>query len=424
MLDRISRRLTLGYVGILALILVLFGAIVVLFFERSVTYQQDKTLMQEATAEAEAYTQGPDAYVISGAKTAYDVATVTCEPDGDVATGDDRPDEGSRYSLGLPYKDVASRVALDDEPDARTLEGGPWGDVRVYSKPLTDESTGEVVAVVQAAQSRSVVLETVWRLVAVLAAAGLVALVLAAAGGMYMSRSAMGPAREAFARQRGFVADASHELKTPLALVKVNAEEIAHNPTSPENREIVGDQLSEIDRMDFLLSDLLLLARLDSGRLEVERKPFDLAVVAGEAAERFLKRAASEGIGLEISLPEELPVRGDAARTGQILAALLDNAVRHTPKGGTVTVAGRTLDNVIEASVSDTGPGVPPEHLPRIFERFYRAEEARTRQGGGTGLGLAIARDLARAQRGDLIAGNNPGGGSGAVFALTLPTNA
>lgn len=423
MLDRIRTRLTLGYVGILALILLLFGVIVVVFFERAVTYQQDKTLMQEAIAEAEAYTHGPDEYVVSEAKTAYDVATVTCEPGVDVATEGDRP-EGSRYSLGLPYQDVASRVALDDEPDSRTLEGGPWGDVRVYSKPLTDESTGEVVAVVQAAQSRSVVLETVWRLVAVLAAAGLVALVLAAAGGMYMSRSAMRPAREAFVRQRDFVADASHELKTPLALVKVNAEEIAHNPTSPENREIVGDQLSEIDRMDFLLSDLLLLARLDSGRLEVERKPFDLAVVAGEAAERFLKRAASEGIGLEISLPEELPVRGDAARTGQILAALLDNAVRHTPKGGTVTVAGRTLDNVIEASVSDTGPGVPPEHLPRIFERFYRAEEARTRQGGGTGLGLAIARDLARAQRGDLIAGNNPGGEPGAVFALTLPTNA
>jgi len=144
----------------------------------------------------------------------------------------------------------------------------------------------------------------------------------------------MRPAREAFARQRDFVADASHELKTPLALAKVNAEEIRRNPSSPNNREIVEDQLSEIDRMDALLSDLLTLARLDSGRLEVEKKPFDLAVVAGEAAERFLKRAAAEHLQLEISLPRELPVRGDAARTGQILAALLDNAVRHTPQGG------------------------------------------------------------------------------------------
>jgi signal transduction histidine kinase len=105
-----------------------------------------------------------------------------------------------------------------------------------------------------------VVLETVWRLVAVLVAAGFVALALSAAGGMYMSRNAMRPAREAFARQRDFVADASHELKTPLALVKINAEEIRRNPSTPDNREIVDDQLSEINRMDALLSDLLLLA--------------------------------------------------------------------------------------------------------------------------------------------------------------------
>jgi len=179
----------------------------------------------------------------------------------------------------------------------------------------------------------------------------------------------------------------------------------------------VENQLSEIDRMDALLSDLLTLARLDSGRLEVEKKPFDLAVVAGEAAERFLKRAAAEHLQLEISLPRELPVRGDAARTGQILAALLDNAVRHTPQGGTVTVSGQALDGKAQISVSDTGPGVPPEHLPRIFERFYRAEEARTRKGGGTGLGLAIAR----AQGGDLTATNGSGEHRGAVFVLTLP---
>ena len=234
----------------------------------------------------------------------------------------------------------------------------------------------------------------------------------------------MRPVEDSFRRQRTFVADASHELKTPLALVKINAEVMRRNPTAPENREVLEDQLSEIDRMNALLSDLLTLARLDAGGLDVEQKPFDLAVVAAEAAGRFLKRASVEGIRLEVDVPDLLPACGDPERTGQILAALLDNAVRYTPEGGTITVSGREADGRAEASVGDTGPGIPPEHMERIFDRFYRAEEARTRAGGGTGLGLSIARDLARAQGGDLSAENfsrDGDGPGGAVFRLRLP---
>jgi signal transduction histidine kinase len=235
----------------------------------------------------------------------------------------------------------------------------------------------------------------------------------------------MRPVRDAFVRQRTFISDASHELKTPLALVKINAEVMERNPTDPENTEIIRDQLSEIDRMDALLSDLLTLARLDAGKLEVEDKPFDLANVAAEAAGRFLTRAATEGVRLEVEVPDKLPVSGDPGRTGQILAVLLDNAVRHTPEGGTITVSGCSLDgDRAEVSVRDTGPGIPPEHLERIFDRFYRAEEARTRAGGGTGLGLAIARDLARAQGGELTARNTQGDGvGGAIFCLRLPAS-
>jgi signal transduction histidine kinase len=120
-----------------------------------------------------------------------------------------------------------------------------------------------------------------------------------------------------------------------------------------------------------------------------------------------------------VEIPDRLPVRGDPGSTSQILAALLDNAIRYTPKGGDVTVRARQLDDDrAEASVEDTGPGIPPEHLPRIFDRFYRAEAARSRAGGGTGLGLSIALALASAQNGDLTAGNADGGG--AVFRLKL----
>ena len=234
-----------------------------------------------------------------------------------------------------------------------------------------------------------------------------------------MSPRAKRPVRDSFRRQRAFVADASHELKTPLALVKIGAEVIQRHPTDPENEEVIRDQLSEIDRMNELLSDLLLLARLDAGRLDVDDKSFDLSVVAAEATDRFLTRAAEEDVRIEVDVPERLPARGDPAKTGQILGALLDNALRYTPEGDSVTIRVRPLDDWAEASVADTGSGIPPEHLPRVFDRFYRTEEARSRAGGGTGLGLSIARDLARAQRGDLSAENAFGGG--AVFRLILP---
>jgi signal transduction histidine kinase len=231
----------------------------------------------------------------------------------------------------------------------------------------------------------------------------------------------MRPARESFERQRAFVADASHELKTPLTLIRADSEVVLYRGNlNEDDRKLIEHTLGETDRMGSVLSDLLVVARLDAGKLEVSEKPFDLVSVISEEAERFGARAAGEDVRLDVHTPEELPVRADRNRTGQILAVLLDNAVRYTPPGGRIAVEGRFRDGWVEASVSDTGPGIDPEQLPRIFDRFYRAEAARTRaKSGGTGLGLAIARDLARAQGGDLVAENTKTGG--ATFRLSLP---
>lgn len=468
MLERIRRRLTLGYVGILALILVLFGIIVTGFFARQLGQEQDSRLTREASDVAD-YVRRQDAGdpsasnepppapgVTEQSRPMQDhghgpregeigIAVFVLPPDdpSDASDADvygrisapDSPDT----DLGLPDEEVAREAeqggGIEFGPgggfgpgsgrggpeEARTIDG-PEGDVRVVSLPVRAES-GETIAVVQAAQSRWVVTERVGDLLSILVPVGLGSLILAGAGGLFMSRRAMRPVSESFRRQRSFVADASHELKTPLALVKIGAEVIKRNPTDPGNEEIVDDQLSEIDRMNALLSDLLLLARLDAGRLDVDDKPFDLSVVAAETAGRFLKRAANVGTHLEVEVPDRLPARGDPERTAQILTALLDNAVRYTPEGGIIIVSGHVLDNGVEASVRDTGPGISPEHLPRIFDRFYRAEEARTRAGGGTGLGLSIARDLAHAQGGDLTAENSsaPSEPGGAVFRLRLP---
>ena len=438
MFESIRRRLTLSYIGIFALILVLLGAVAVASFAHQAASQQDELLEQKARGTSD-YVRGPLLHDYEAgrdpgnhrgkygeptgpfqAATDTNIGVVALVPGkADDASGkegmilDSSP---SSSSLGLPFEEQARRAVERGETVRETVEGPGGEKMRVVS--VLASGPGGEVAVIQSAQPRWEVWEDVVNLILILVPVGLGGLLLAGIGGLYMSRRAMEPVRESFQRQRTFIADASHELKTPLALVRINAEVMKRNPTDPENEEIVEDLLSEIDRMDALLSDLLVLARLDAGRLEVENKPFDLAAIAAETAGRFLKRASEEGVRLEVEVPDELPVHGDPQRTGQILAALLDNAARYTPKGGTITVSGRLPDGWAELSVKDTGPGISPKHLPRIFDRFYRVEEARTRKSGGTGLGLSIARDLARAQGGELIARDSK---SGANFTLRLP---
>ena len=418
MFGRIRWRLTMGYVGILALILLLFGAVVVTIFEQQVTKQQNELLERTATSMAKNL-----AYVQEGRSALGDepgsFAWVTLSPDT-TAVVNSTPQAAS---LGLPQEGLALEAIRSGNTQLGYFERPDGEAVWVASAPIT--LAGRPLGVLQYARSPEVVGGIVNRLVFVLALVGVGALVLAAVGGLYMSRRAMRPVRDAFERQRAFIADASHELKTPLTLIRADAEVLSRGAKDPDDAELLDDLLGETDRMSALLSDLLTLARLDAGKLAVAREPFSLAAVITETTERFAARAEAEGKRLEVSLDEhqsgKLLALGDAERAAQILAALLDNALRFTPPGGFVTVEGRKAEKGrVEAAVADTGPGVPPEDLPRVFDRFYRAEEARTRgpAGGGTGLGLAIARDLARAQSGDLSAENTPGG---ARFTLTIP---
>jgi signal transduction histidine kinase len=421
MFDHIRKRLTMGYVGILALILLVFGVVVVFSFYLRASEQQDDLLLQKAGDIANNVLGGKEKYAVVEATTRYDVAVIVLLPNG--STYGDL--DVTSFSLGLPYADAARRAAQGGQTVSETVSG-PGGPVRVMTIPV--QKRGNVVAIAQAAQSRRAVSDPVDRLVFVLILTGFGALMLAAAGGLFMSRRAMHPVQEAFGRQRTFIADASHELKTPLTLIRADAEVLSRGLDDPgnakDNRELVDDLLGETDRMNAVLSDLLLLARLDADKASVSREPFDLALVLSETSERFAARAVAEGKNLEVEHSGKLPARGDAERTGQILAALLDNALRFTPPEGTITVEGHLAEKSVETTVTDTGPGVSPENLDRIFERFYRADThsaARTRgpSGGGTGLGLAIARDLARAQGGGLSAENAERGG--ARFTLSLP---
>jgi signal transduction histidine kinase len=414
MLERMRWRLTLGYASIFALILLFLAMAAVAGFSRELTNQQDTLLTQEAKDQTRNLLDDEHREVLAEGSAEY--SWVALDTDVRVTARD--PTAATLGTLGLPSKALARQALKEDEGVSETIRG-PQGRVRVVSMPMRD--SGGVVGVIQYARSLDGVQQTIDRLLLVLMPLALGGLGAALLGGLYMAGRAMRPARESFERQRAFVADASHELKTPLTLIRADTEMVLfRNHLNEEDRKLLDHALAETDRMGAVLSDLLLVARLDAGKVDLAEKPFDLAALLSEEAERFGARAAAKGVRLEVLSPDELTARGDAKRTSQALAVLFDNAVRFTPSGGSIAVHGRLADRWAEASVADTGPGITPEDLPRVFDRFYRAEAARTRnKSGGTGLGLAIARDLVRAQGGDIVAERAKSGG--AVFRLRLP---
>jgi two-component system OmpR family sensor kinase len=216
---------------------------------------------------------------------------------------------------------------------------------------------------------------------------------------------------------RRFVADASHELRTPLAAVRAYAELFSRGADRrPDDlaRSMEGIE-RESERMSLLVEDLLLLARLDEGR-PLEREPVALDEVVTEAVETALTVEPDRSIELEA---EPAPVLGDRVRLRQIVDNLLGNVRAHTPPGAPARVRVSRLDGSALIEVEDSGPGLSAEDAERVFERFYRADQSRSRTSGGVGLGLAIVAAVAEAHGGAVAARSEPG--RGATFRITLP---
>jgi two-component system, OmpR family, sensor kinase len=242
-------------------------------------------------------------------------------------------------------------------------------------------------------------------------------------GAELTARHAEATARASEGRTRQFVADAAHELRTPLAGVQAAAEAVlqAGPAGSVEERERLHLLLvREARRAGLLVEDLLALARIDAG-LELQRVPVDLVTLAHAEADRTRLLAPS----LRVTVLGGGPVtaHADPERITQVLANLLDNARRHTPPGGEITIRAWPAWPYAVLSVADNGPGVAPADRERIFDRLVRLDAARTADSGGAGLGLAIARGIARAHGGDLRCAD-PGPAGGALFVLTLPAPA
>ncbi|HEX6022318.1 MAG TPA: HAMP domain-containing sensor histidine kinase, partial [Solirubrobacter sp.] len=220
----------------------------------------------------------------------------------------------------------------------------------------------------------------------------------------------------AFKRERAFVSDASHELRTPLAILRTELELALRGEHSREELEAALESAAEeVERLTQLAEDLLVIARSDQGRLPVRPQRLQAGTLLARVAGRFQTRAKAEGRPLAADPSPGVELTGDPARLEQALANLVDNAL--TYGDGTVALTARTADTHVELHVTDEGPGFPPDFLPRAFERFTRADEARS--GGGSGLGLAIAEAVAAAHGGSAKARNGP---LGADVWITLPT--
>jgi two-component system, OmpR family, sensor kinase len=227
-----------------------------------------------------------------------------------------------------------------------------------------------------------------------------------------------------FEQQRRFMADASHELRTPVAILRGEAEVTLSKPerSSVEYRQTLSTLREESQRLAHIIEDLFTLARADAGQYPLTLREAYLDEIASEALLRARSLALAKNIALVPAIESDLPIRADEALLGRMLLNLLDNAIKYSPARSTVTLTCRREGNNYVLSVCDNGPGIPAELQPRIFERFFRADKARSRgegETGGAGLGLSIARWIVEAHQGRLTLARSDS--SGSTFTATFP---
>jgi two-component system, OmpR family, sensor kinase len=455
----IRGRLTLWYVGLLAVILVLVGAFLIVLLQRGLIAGVDQNLDDHANEVAIDLRGGDRSFenLTTSSLRALSRGAFAAQleaGDGRVLLSTDDPT--GRQPMITPQ--VRGEV-LRGEPVRLTSRLGPErAPFRVLAVRFPHGGSTEVLVV---ARSLVDVDESVRRLRLLLIVAVPVAVAVAGAGGWLLARKALLPvarmtrkaelisadrlqervavprARDELGRlastlndmldriergvqeQQRLVADASHELRTPLAVMRSEIDVWLRAPALPqEAREALESVGEEVERMSRILDNLLTLARIDEGRLDLLCAPQGLDELVGEVLSKLRPIAESKGITLRAD-GEDAEVLADAPRFELVIVNLVDNAIKYTGPGGEVRV--RLWHDRHEGgiTVSDTGPGISEEALPHLFDRFYRADAARSRAAGGSGLGLAICKEIVTAHGGRLWASSKLGEGSS--FSLAMP---
>ncbi len=287
--------------------------------------------------------------------------------------------------------------------------------------PIIDSDNHRLVGYVRVSQSLKDFDETLEKLDWELGGGIIVTLVLSGMGGILLTRQAMQPIEESFQRLKQFTADASHELRSPLMAIKINAELPLEYPEEigPKDAEKFSAIANATNQMIRLTEDLLLLARTD----QLTNQNFhtlNLTLILEELIQFYKPQAEAKQINLQSQLMENLYLKGDSIQLRRLFSNLIENAIYYTPSKGMVEVKTSRVGSQIYVNVQDTGVGIAPEHLDKVFERFWRADRSRSYWEGGSGLGLAIAQAIAKNHGGLITVTSQLGAGS--CFLVRLPT--
>lgn len=429
-------RLILLYSGLLILFLALFSAVVSLIIYLVFLNIQEREIGALAKEEAKfisesmirgqtmPWEKSQDLIIAGGDQFFYYVVN----PNGEVIAGDEAI-ESSRQDLLTAIQEWSPKENNTFKAISLRVTYPAWGDMLVRTEKIRLMMTGtplsyrgQILGTLYIGKNISFVYDLFRWLNFVLA--GLVALftVVAFFVSRYMSKRAMVPVERAFKRQQEFVGDASHELRTPLSVMLTSINALEMNDTvkeDPFSRKMLATMKNEVKRMTKLVGDLLTLARTDSGTMEKQVEAVNLREMADKVVQTLRPLAVEKQIQLKLTAPEHLFIQGDRARLEQLLIILLDNAIKYTTTGGEAELSLGLKHQRLEIKVRDNGIGIAEEDMTRIFDRFYRADKARSRQSGGHGLGLSIAKWIVELHQGTISVESELG--QGTTFIVNIP---
>jgi len=403
-LGRLRVRLTLWYAATLALILLLLGAGLFLAIGTQVSRRLDASLVS-ATEAIKGATHDLEAEQAAGG--AADAVEELHIPDRELFLFDANGRPITPIQADTWIGDAARAAATNGTVDAEHVISGRHPR-RLHAERFTAGSGKAYVAA--AVADRPNLREQYASLIGIFGAAALAALLLVAGGGFMLARQSTIPVERSMEQMRRFMADAAHELRTPVTILRTRTELALAQP-----REATGDTAAfqaivrEADRLGGIVGDLLTLARADAGERKVVRASLYLDDIVSQVVASARALAERKSVALVVGSFEEAQIIGDAGLVERLVLIVLDNAIKYTPEGGRVRLDVTAHDGARSVIVSDSGIGIPSDQLPRIFERFYRGESARS-HAEGSGLGLPIARWIADLHGARIAVASDPTG--------------